>query len=217
MTITPRGTRSMDMGRMGIKQFGMSQPVLSVNPEQTMSDNEDHSDGSGSPSQHNSRPASSARPMQPSSQPAQQPVLAAVKSSNSRHGAPPQSSPGLPSVTPSPTQAAIDGLPAPVASAPCTNPFRSCYMPPRKDEVVSPPSGVVPSESNTSGVTESTSRDSSEVSVSAFRFCSMLKDPVSTRHSTAHMKMSLLSHRQCPPRLSRPCLLPPQSLCLRLQ
>ena len=103
-TLMPRSARSMDMGMaMGNKAFGMSQPVLSVNADQSMTDNEDHSDASGSPTQPRSRPASSLSPSQsaPPFTPSQ------PRDPNGAHSPPL----GLPPVDLGTPRINIDGLP----------------------------------------------------------------------------------------------------------
>ena len=147
---------------------------------------------------------------------AQQPITSSLQSSNPKRDAQPRESPGLPSVVPGPPQPAVDGLPP---TAPCTNPFRSCYMPPTKEEVVSPPDAVAPSESNTTSVTESTSRDSSEVSICVLDRYAVLTECECTRRSTVPMKISLQNRRLDlltfnRPRLPKP---QPQPPCLLLR
>ncbi|EKM58015.1 uncharacterized protein PHACADRAFT_251969, partial [Phanerochaete carnosa HHB-10118-sp] len=116
----------MDLSPVANKPFGMSQPVLSVNP-----DNEDHSDSSGSPSQHDSRPTSSIHPVQPFSEVSgQRPTFPIASSSTPDCNTQSHGILGLPAVALGPTQVALDGIPRPEHS---TNPFRSRYMPPKKD------------------------------------------------------------------------------------
>lgn len=174
MTATPRGTRSLDLGSMGHKPFGMSQPVLSVNPERSMADIEDHSDGTGSPSQHDSRPASSiqATPLV-NGNASQNP---AGDSASSRQAAQSHGSPGLPATAPMSVQVAIDGLPP---SEPCTNPFRASYVP--FGDNSGPVLGVATSDSTVTEVTESASRGSSDTFHSAHEDISSEPFPESSK------------------------------------
>lgn len=108
-TMMPRSARSMDVG-MGNKAFGMSQPILSVNTEQSMTDNEDHSDASGSPLQPSSR-LNNSLPSHPQSALPVTPVN--QQSINDAH--PPRLG-GLPPVELGPPKIVIDGLPVSIES-----------------------------------------------------------------------------------------------------
>lgn len=105
----PRSARSMDVG-MGNKAFGMSQPILSVNTEQSMTDNEDHSDASGSPLQP-SRRLNSSLPPHPQSALPVTPVH--QQNVNDAHAPRPG---GLPPIELGPPEIVIDGLPVSIES-----------------------------------------------------------------------------------------------------
>ena len=92
---------------MGNKAYGMSQPILSVTTEQSMTDNEDHSDASGSPTQPSTRPNSSLPPAQSAP-----PLVGLHHTSNDPNGAHSPHLSGLPPVDLGPPKIIIDGLPA---------------------------------------------------------------------------------------------------------
>lgn len=147
-TALPRSARSMDVGMgMGNKMYGMSQPVLSVNA--SMTDNEDHSDASGSPTQSGSRPTSSLPPPHSA-----HPLLPTQTTAHAVRSPPPS---GLPPMDLGPAKLEIDGLPpseSPVgqqtANGSSTNPFRN---------LIDTSGGPVASSSAESGMTETSSNE----------------------------------------------------------
>ncbi|KAJ3524222.1 hypothetical protein NM688_g8598 [Phlebia brevispora] len=165
----------MDLSHLGNKAFGMSQPILGVNTDNSMTDNEEQSDSSptvsGSPT-YTMPPKAKTTELPSSAQGVQQQIKPQAPSPHvdATPKAPPTN--GLPPVTPASSGNAVDGLPASDDhSWVVLESDKKPASAQRPDEVREPPASTSTASSSTvtatveDGLADSGSHDSAQVRV----------------------------------------------------